>query len=195
MLAKFFLYGCAGWVLEVCFTGTTAALFERDRSATGKTYLWMHPIYGATALGLEYLAKRLKFLPRPARALAYLAVIYGAEYGTGWLLKRILGRCPWDYTGHGYNVHGLIRLDYAPAWYVTALLFEPVRDALGQVTDKVGQVTHDVAEAGKQALQSASLAAHPDWPSDPEPRESEESPDSGWDEEEQPATWETSHGM
>lgn len=133
MLARFLLYGCAGWVLEVCFTGTSSVLLERDRGATGKTYLWMHPIYGATALGLELLSRRLEFLPRPVRALAYTAVIFGAEYTTGWLLRRVLGRCPWDYEDRGWSVKGLIRLDYAPAWFATGLLFEPLRDALGQL--------------------------------------------------------------
>ncbi|RJS18366.1 hypothetical protein DRW03_24875 [Corallococcus sp. H22C18031201] len=129
MLSRFLLYGCAGWVLEVLFTGAGAAL-KKDRSATSKTYLWMHPIYGLTALALEGVSERLKHLPRPVRALAYTAVIYAAEYGTGWTLRRLLGRCPWDYSRSGWNVNGLVRLDYAPAWYLTALAFEPVRDAL-----------------------------------------------------------------
>ena len=84
-------------MVEVCFTGMNAALFQRDSHATAKTYLWMHPIYGATALGLEFLHDRLRFLPKPVRALAYTAVIFGAEFTTGWLLRRALGRCPWDY--------------------------------------------------------------------------------------------------
>jgi hypothetical protein len=175
-------------VLEVCFTGTSAALFERDRSATGKTYLWMHPIYGATALGLEYLASRLKFLPRPVRALAYTAVIFGAEYGTGWLLRRVLGRCPWDYTNRGWNVKGLIRLDYAPAWYATALLFEPLRDALYDMT-------RQASRTAEQVLPTHDVEAHPGWPSDPEPLERKESPERQWDSEEQPAAYNGSPGM
>ena len=128
----------------MCFTGMGAALFQRDRSATGKTYLWMHPIYGATALGLEFLHERLKFLPRPVRALAYTAVIFGAEFTTGWLLRRALGRCPWDYSKKGWSVKGLIRLDYAPAWYGTALLFEPVREALLKLTAEALRETPEV---------------------------------------------------
>ncbi|WP_338863288.1 putative ABC transporter permease [Myxococcus stipitatus] len=133
MLSRFFLYGCTGWVLEVLFTGAGAAL-KRDRSATATTYLWMHPIYGGTALALEQVSARLESLPRPVRALAYTALIFGAEYTTGWLLRRLLGRCPWDYSPHRWSVNGLIRLDYAPAWYLTALLFEPVRDGLRAIT-------------------------------------------------------------
>jgi hypothetical protein len=146
VLPRFLLYGCAGWVLEVCFTGTSAAVFQKDSHGTAKTYLWMHPIYGATALGLEFLHDRLRFLPRPLRALAYTAVIYGAEFTTGWLLRRALGRCPWDYT-QGWNVKGLVRLDYFPFWYGAALLFEPAREALLQVTSEALRQTPEFRNA------------------------------------------------
>ncbi|WP_395833975.1 hypothetical protein [Archangium violaceum] len=147
MLPRFLLYGCAGWVMEVCFTGMSAALFEKDRAGTAKTYLWMHPIYGATALGMELLHDRLRFLPRPVRALAYTAVIYGAEFTTGWLLRKGLGRCPWDYEKHGWSVKGLIRLDYAPFWYAAGLLFEPVREALLRITSEALRQTPEYREA------------------------------------------------
>ncbi|EPX61178.1 hypothetical protein D187_000961 [Cystobacter fuscus DSM 2262] len=133
MLPRYVLYGCAGWVLEVCFTGMENAL-KGDRTCTAKTYLWMHPIYGATALSLESLQERLRFLPRLLRALAYTAVIFGAEFTSGWLLRKALGRCPWDYEDKGWSVKGLIRLDYAPFWYATALLFEPMHEAFLLVT-------------------------------------------------------------
>jgi len=135
-------------VLEVLFTGAGAAV-KRDRSATAQTYLWMHPIYGGTALVMEEVSARLKPLPRPLRALAYTAIIYAAEYGAGWFLKRLLGRCPWDYSRSRWNVHGLIRLDYAPAWYLTALLFEPVRDALLHITSDALRHTPEYREAEK----------------------------------------------
>ncbi|MBX5483074.1 MAG: putative ABC transporter permease [Myxococcaceae bacterium] len=133
MLRRFLLYGFAGWIVEVLFTGTLSAV-RRDRAGTARTYLWMHPIYGATALAMEWLSKRLRPLPWPVRGLAYTAVIYGAEYSSGWALKKILGRCPWDYSGSGKNVHGLVRLDYAPAWYALGLLFEPLRDSLDGIS-------------------------------------------------------------
>ena len=126
MLARFLLYGALGWCLEVLFTGVSAALFRHDRAATGKTFLWMLPIYGATALLLERIHDAMS-APLPVRALVYLGVIYLAELSTGWALRRLLGRCPWDYTGRGLNFRGLIRFDYAPAWLLVALLFEPAR--------------------------------------------------------------------
>jgi hypothetical protein len=134
-------------VLEVCFTGTSRAIFRKDAHGTATTYLWMHPIYGATALGLEFLHDRLRFLPRPLRALAYTAVIFGAEYATGWLLRRSLGRCPWDYQAKGWSVKGLVRLDYFPFWYGAALLFEPAREVLLRVTSQALQQTPEFRHA------------------------------------------------
>ena len=135
--------------MEVCFTGLSAAVLEKDRQGTAKTFLWMHPIYGATALGLELLHDRLRFLPRPLRALAYTAVIFGAEFSTGWLLRRALGRCPWDYAQRGWSVKGLIRLDYAPFWYGVGLLFEPAREALLHVTSEALRHTPEYRHAVK----------------------------------------------
>lgn len=55
--------------------------------------------------------------------MLYMVLIFTAEYATGaWLKAR--GMCPWDYTGRSTNVNGLIRLDFAPLWFGTGLLFE-----------------------------------------------------------------------
>ena len=143
MLARFLIYGAIGWCLEVFFTGASAALFDRDRSATGKTYLWMFPIYGATALLLETLHDFMA-VPLALRALVYVLVIYVAEFTTGWALRRLLGRCPWDYTGHGLNLCGLVRLDYAPAWLLVALLFEPARRLVGDFA--ASPAVHELAK-------------------------------------------------
>ena len=125
---KFALYGCAGWVLEVLFTGTKAAL-SRDKKLAARTYLWMHPIYGAAGLTLENLHRKLAGRSRLTRALASLGVIYATEYTAGAALRRVLGACPWAYR-EGRHLHGLVRLDYAPFWLAAAVGFEWFRDAL-----------------------------------------------------------------
>ncbi|MBS2030218.1 MAG: hypothetical protein JST54_20110 [Deltaproteobacteria bacterium] len=129
MLARFFIYGLLGWVVEVLFTGASAVL-ARDRAATARTYLWMHPIYGLGMLALDQLGTHMSAVSWPARAALYVAVIYAMEFASGSILRRVLGRCPWDYGATGINVRGLVRLDYAPAWYLAALLFDPVRLAV-----------------------------------------------------------------
>ena len=125
---KFALYGCAGWVLEVLFTGTKAAI-SRDKKLAARTYLWMHPIYGAAGLTLENVHRKLAKRSRLTRALASLGVIYATEYASGAALRRVLGDCPWQYR-NGVHLHGLVRLDYAPLWLGAALGFEWLRDAL-----------------------------------------------------------------
>jgi hypothetical protein len=127
---RFIEYGLVGWLLEVMMTGVSSALIQRDASARGHTFLWMLPIYGTGGVLIEALSGRVGAWPRAARALAYLPVIYGVEYGSGWMLRRALGRCPWDYGcgGQGPGASRLVRIDYAPLWFMVALLFEPVRD-------------------------------------------------------------------
>ncbi len=124
MLGRFLLYGCVGLLIEVVFTGLCAVFLDRDKGATGKTYLWMHPIYGGTALLLEQVHGELGGAPLPLRGLVYLAIIYAAEYSTGALLRALLGRCPWDYGPRRTAIHGLIRLDYAPAWFAVGIFAE-----------------------------------------------------------------------
>ena len=115
--------------MEVCFTGMGAALLERDPHGTAKTYLWMHPIYGAAGLTLEAVHRKLEGRSRLTRALASLGVIYATEYTAGAALRRVLGACPWAYR-EGRHLHGLVRLDYAPFWLAAAVGFEWFRDAL-----------------------------------------------------------------
>lgn len=52
-----------------------------------------------------------------------MVIIFTAEYISGSLL-RYFHMCPWDYTGAKASIQGLIRLDYAPAWFLTGLLME-----------------------------------------------------------------------
>lgn len=52
---------------------------------------------------------------------------YGADFSgriSVWSVSAFFGICPWDYTGRPMNVNGLIRLDFAPLWFGTGLLFE-----------------------------------------------------------------------
>jgi uncharacterized membrane protein len=137
MLTRYLLYGCLGWAMESFFTGAFS-LAGGDRNATSKSYLWMHPIYGGTGLLLEWLHDRLARWPLAARLAAYVGVIYAAEYTSGLALRKVIGRCPWDYGRNGVNLHGLIRLDYAPAWAAVALAFEPTREWLASRPSPLG---------------------------------------------------------
>ena len=59
-----------------------------------------------------------------------MILFFTIEYLTGWLLRNTLGVSPWDYSNSPFHVHGLIRLDYAPVWFVAGLAYEKVHDWL-----------------------------------------------------------------
>lgn len=84
----------------------------------------MFPVYGGGALLLEPLYRLIASQPWIVRGMVWTVAIFAIEYGAGWLIRKTVGRCPWDYRGAPLSVSGLIRLDYAPAWFVLGLLFE-----------------------------------------------------------------------
>ena len=49
--------------------------------------------------------------------------IFTVEYTSGMYLKK-RGCCPWDYSDSPYHINGVIRLDYAPLWFLTGLFYE-----------------------------------------------------------------------
>src|SRR5213079_3078393 len=98
MLVRSLIYGLLGWALEIIWT----ALPTRrpvDWQFKGYTFLWMFPIYALVGPLYEPVHERLRLAPWPLRALVYTAGFLAVEATTGLLLRRLLGRCPWDYTG------------------------------------------------------------------------------------------------
>lgn len=132
--------GIAGWCLEILFTSVDS-IRAGDFRLMGRTSLIMFPIYGMGALLLpisrlvdswlagdeEIEAEKESRWVQAGRTLRhgliYMVLIFTAEYITGiWLTA--LGICPWDYSAMPDNVHGVIRLKFAPLWFGTGLLFE-----------------------------------------------------------------------
>ena len=143
-LAEDFLKcGVAGWCLEVMFTAAES-LARGDWKLMGRTSLIMFPIYGMGALlgPIGKLTDRwigdanIRASDRAVRhGMLYMVLIFLAEYTTGaWLTTR--GICPWDYTGCHSNINGLIRLDFAPLWFGTGLLFENLTKTHANLTKK-----------------------------------------------------------
>lgn len=118
--------------MEIVWTGL-GSLYLGNWQLPAFTYLWMLPIYGM-AIFMEPVHEEIRGWPWYWRGLVWMLIIFTIEYTTGWLLKTLLGSCPWDYTGvSGYHLRGLIRLDYAPEWFVAGLLFERIHDLLGRL--------------------------------------------------------------
>lgn len=137
-LKYFILCGITGWCLEIVFTSVESIL-RQDWRLMGKTSLIMFPIYGLGVL-LGPICRRLDRwldeglwetakIPGGEILLRHgmidMVLIFTAEYLFGLWLGR-LGICPWDYSGRPTNIHGLIRLDFAPLWFLTGLILEKV---------------------------------------------------------------------
>lgn len=113
--------GVLGWCLEILFTSLSQGP-SKNRSLMGKTSILMFPIYGAACL-FQPLYPLIKKLAWPLRGLLYMNLIYLMEYLSGiFLMKR--NCCPWDYSSAKYNYKKVIRLDFAPYWFCTGLLYE-----------------------------------------------------------------------
>ncbi|MCL2170945.1 MAG: putative ABC transporter permease [Defluviitaleaceae bacterium] len=121
MIINFLIYGALGWCLEVFWTGL-CSMFRRDARLTSKTSIWMFFIYGMAAF-LEPLIRGISHWPLVLRGSIYALCIFAFEYLIGRLMMRVK-ICPWDYTGARFAIHGVIRLDYAPLWFICGLLFE-----------------------------------------------------------------------
>ncbi len=130
-MLHFIIYGLLGWCLEIIWTGV-GSLLDGDVCLTARTYLWMFPIYGVVIL-FEPLHDIIRYWPAWRRGTVWMLLYFAVEYLTGWLLSVVLGTVPWDYSLAALNIHGLIRLDYAPAWFAAGLLFEKVHDRLDHV--------------------------------------------------------------
>ena len=139
LIENFFKCGVTGWCLEVMFT-SVESIIAGDWRLMGRTSLLMFPIYGMGALlgpigkyvdrwigdGFGSSGITLKTSDRLVRhGMLYMVLIFVAEYASGALLKS-QGVCPWDYSGRNTNINGLIRLDFAPLWFATGLLFEQI---------------------------------------------------------------------
>lgn len=121
MKNKFIQCGLLGWCLEVLWTGLDS-FRKRDPNLTGRSSLWMFPIYGCAAF-IAPVSRKLKGKSALFRGNIYMAAIFLGEFLSGKYLKR-RNCCPWDYSSAPLNIDGVIRLDYAPVWFVTGLLYE-----------------------------------------------------------------------
>ncbi|MBS7302702.1 MAG: hypothetical protein KIG50_01010 [Lachnospiraceae bacterium] len=113
--------GVLGWCIEILFTSLTQGL-KKNRTLTGRTSIFMFPIYGAACL-LSPLYPLIKRFSWPVRGIFYMNLIYLTEYLSGrFLMKK--NCCPWDYSSSPLNYKKVIRLDFAPYWFATGLLYE-----------------------------------------------------------------------
>lgn len=127
MIKRFFIYGIFGWSMEVLWTGLYS-LSTGDLGLEAYTSLWMFFIYGCGVF-LEPIHDIIKDWNVFLRGIIWVVIIWGIEYSTGKILLNVLHIYPWRYYGR-MAVEGLVRLDYAPAWFVAGLFFERIHRTL-----------------------------------------------------------------
>ena len=125
MAKRFVIYGLLGWCLEVFWTGI-GSMFRGDIKLSAQTYVWMFLIYGL-AVFLEPIHNIIRHWSVIARGGVYTILIFSIEYLTGWLLKILIGVCPWCYED-SLAINTFITLRFIPVWFTVGLLFEKAHD-------------------------------------------------------------------
>jgi uncharacterized membrane protein len=97
---------------------------RHEKKLMGVSSLRMFPIYGMASL-FAPLSNALKKCRTTTRGLIYMVCIFAVEYTSGTYLKK-RDCCPWDYSNSPWQINGVIRLDYAPLWFLTGLFYERI---------------------------------------------------------------------
>ncbi len=130
-LGRALAYGVAGCVMESSFSSLVASVEAKRPDPRGPSTPWMLPIYALAQPLFEPVHAAVRARPMWQRGAVYAAGIFAVEAATGEALRRMTGRCPWDYSGRSrFAVGGVIRLDYAPLWAVAGLAAERLHDAM-----------------------------------------------------------------
>jgi uncharacterized membrane protein len=126
LLHRFLIWGALGMLGEVIYTAIYDLIKKKDLTLTGKTYLWMFPIYGLIAVLYEPAFEQIRDLHWVLRAVIWSIGFTAIEWLTGLLLHRSIGKCPWDYQRAGAKLAlgPYIRADYFPLWAAIGLLLE-----------------------------------------------------------------------
>lgn len=121
-----FLMASVGVATEVIFTALSSIGKKDWKLFKGYSYIWMLPIYGLSYSLFELLWPHIGDFNILVRGIVYLVFVYVAEYSSGWILRKTIGKCPWEdhYRSKKWSVNDLIRLDFAPFWLGFMLLFE-----------------------------------------------------------------------
>jgi hypothetical protein len=137
MVTRLVLYGIFGCFGELLWTSMSAPVMSLARRTSvdvrlpAMTYLWMFPIYAHAGLIFELIHGEVASWAWPLRGLVYMLFIFIGEYLWGFIIQKLTGKVPWDYTGSRFSVHGRIRLDYGILWFGIGLLTEWTEKIVG----------------------------------------------------------------
>jgi uncharacterized membrane protein len=90
---------------------------------------------GAYCLGLLRVAIPFKLVFIPVCTVS----IFIIEYVSGWIF-RLLNIKIWDYSHARFSIHGLVRIDYLPFWFMVAVAFDLLADYVTKALEFVGRM-------------------------------------------------------
>ncbi len=138
-LLRFYLWGTLGLSTEIVFTALVDVYHAlRDHTPinwglTGHSYVWMFFIYGVGAVLFPLVHRHLRGFQLLLRIFLVALGIFVVEFITGFILDKLTGHCPWQYTSR-WNIMGYIRLDYLPAWMGFAYIIERADELFEKMT-------------------------------------------------------------
>lgn len=132
LLVQMLLFGVLGLGLECIFTGAWAFVAERKTNLMGYSSIWYIPLYALAPLFFSLAHAYIFPLPLLVRGILYVPLFFAVEYTAMFALRKLLGASPSEdsYYQSDWNINGLIRLDFAPAFFVLGLVLEFVFRAL-----------------------------------------------------------------
>lgn len=159
ILVRLPFYIAFGLVCEILFTGIIDLLYPsflqswkhkvkgnlsglsttRDARAMGYTFLWMIPIYAGFVL-MEPFFQLLSSHHFLIRGFVYLILIWTGEFISGFIIKKITGFIPWDYSYSRFSFYGYIRWDFAAIWFIFSLILEKFSQKLILLTPYLRQI-------------------------------------------------------
>ncbi|HEY9784810.1 MAG TPA: hypothetical protein V6D17_05360 [Candidatus Obscuribacterales bacterium] len=126
LLIEMLLFAVLGLGIEVVFTALMDIAKDSKKHLMGYSSIWYMPLYALTPIFFAVLAPYLFALPWFVRGLIYVPLFFALEYAGMFSLRKLLGSSPsqQSYYQSRWNVNGLIRLDFAPAFFALGLLLE-----------------------------------------------------------------------
>ena len=137
MITRFATYGLLGWSIEILWTGLST-ITSGSLNLIGHTSIWMFFVYGSAAIAFERAYSKISHFNWYVRGIIWTILIFAVEFSSGMLL-RLFGIEAWYYNCP-LSICGVIRLDYAPAWFVVGIMFEKIYSIL--ITKNTGAKQH-----------------------------------------------------
>ena len=122
MKGDFLKCGVLGWGMKIFWTGLHALGSENWKLTRlffimDVSHIWNGSVYRASFKEDEETAIRIS-----------RRCLYGGDFYSGVFFRYVFlkhyNMCPWDYSNSPFQYKGVIRLDYAPVWFLVGIIYE-----------------------------------------------------------------------